>query len=128
VKKTDKKFVFFILVNIILSIFITTIFLYHAVGKGDIDNSIDIDHDSSQFSDDDYDYIDNSLNVNNKDNSLYQSNIMDIDEDGIEDFEDIYDFGNAGIKIYIKSFCGDGIDYTYLDFKVPWDQVIPFLK
>lgn len=132
-EKTNKKIVFFILVNIFLSIFITTLFLYQTVSITNNDDEIDKGNiylnDSTQYSDSASDGFGDNPNVNNSDNSSYnQSTLEDIDGDGIENNVDIYDFGNAGIKIYIKSFKGDGKDYTYMDIKVPWDTSDPLFE
>ena len=132
-KKTNNKIVFFILVNIFLSIIFTIIFLYHSVGMRDSNGVIDKGNiypgDSSQYSDIDGDGYCDDPNGNNNDDFFYnQSKLNDMDRDGIEDNADIYDNGNAGIKVYIKSFNGDGKDYTYLNIKIPWDTSDPFFE
>ena len=131
-KKTNNKILFFILVNILISI-IYVVFLCQNLFIGESNSAVDKGNiypdDSTQFSNSDINGNDDNSSIKNPDDfSHNQSNWNDIDNDGFEDDVDIYDFGNAGIKVYIKSFSGDGIDYTYYDFKVPWDTSDPFFE
>ena len=131
-KKTNNKIIFFILVNIFLSI-VYVIFLCQAVwlsdSNGEIDRGNIYPNDSTQYLDSDSEGYNDNSSVNNSDDfSHNQSKWKDIDRDGFEDDSDIYDFGNAGIKVHIKSFNGDGKDYTYYDIKVPWDTSDPFFE
>jgi hypothetical protein len=128
-KRLSLYVVIFILVKIIF--FISIIFLFNAleiwIGDGVADRDHNNPYASSKYPDSDsYFYSSNENYTNNS--SYNQTQWNDIDRDGIENKIDIYDYGNAGIKVNIESFNGDGIDYTYFDYKVWWDTSDPFFE
>jgi hypothetical protein len=128
-KRKKQLLAVFILVKIIF--FIAIVLFFNAIdswiGEGVEDSGYNHAYSSSLHQKSDmpgYTGIEN-----NTDNFSYnQTNLNDIDKDGIENKFDIYEIGNAGIKVGIKSFHGDGIDYTYFDYKVWWDTSDPFFE